>query len=1092
MSIFTSITEKLKKSPLVSREKFGQLIGKELPKPEEPKSLSIELNLTTKDKSLIDEGMQKLWKDLTIPQKSEKIVKGITGLAKSVAQETAKSGAALTLELQAGAEQLRHKLFGVPLTEERQKREFELGEGASELEKKAHKTIFGEGKLVGFGKRGEEVLESFGAKKLAEGKTAPYLIGAGITLMDFTTGGGKSNVIRVLTKTNKVDDVVKILKGTGMADDLIKSYAPIIAKTSKVEEVGKIVNRLEDLQKTTKVAVKGVKGLTGKVSDFPTGTGYFIQLSNGRFIRGFPTQKDAQVALQKILKGEEVPYTIVKGVKEVKPEIAKGFKWTERGFITSIKEELPELKVAGQYVPRSTDRLAIKAANEIKFNLAGAEKMALTGTSDEAIATGAELLKHYNEEALKATSRATKNALYDKAGELANTMARNLTEQGRSVQAASILGRLTPEGQLRFAAREIQKYNEEIEKTGKGLLGLKKKVPELTGEQSQKIINEMNTIKAMPEGTEKAMRFQKLQNYISDLVPSTLMSKVIAVWKAGLLTGIKTSGLNIFSNISHFGSEIIKDVPAKAVDSVVSLFTGKETIGLTLKGTRVGIKEGFGKGIRYLKTGFDERNIGVKLDWKRVNFGKGKIAKGLQRYEETIFRIMGTEDQPFYYGAKARSLYDQAIAQASNKGLKGLEKQKFINGLVESPTEDMLKYAIKDAETVVYQQQTLLGKAARGIQKIPGGEFVVPFGRTPSAVATQIINYSPAGIVKTIIQNIGKGKFDQRLFAQGLGRGLTGTGALYIGYELGKKGLIALDRPTGEREQKLWELEGRKPNSIKIGGKWQSPIVLGPAGNLLLIGAHFQKAFQESGSPTEALSKGTLSSVKSFSEQTFLTGINQITNALTDPDRFVASYPRSLLSSTIPTIVGDVAKAIDPKERRSEALLDGIIAKIPVLRETLEPRISVLGEEVERPGNIIETMIDPMRPQKVITTPLIAEFRRLTNGGFKISPTLLGDKKGYSGLTPEQNTELWKRAGEITESKLNNLIKLEEYLKEPDDKRAKLIESITDKSKLVARVEMVINLTNELSGEELKNKLSKLKKSGLMTREVFDNYLKLR
>ena len=38
-------------------------------------------------------------------------------------------------------------------------------------------------------------------------------------------------------------------------------------------------------------------------------------------------------------------------------------------------------------------------------------------------------------------------------------------------------------------------------------------------------------------------------------------------------------------------------------------------------------------------TGFDERNMATKLDYKRVNFGTSKVAKGLQKYEETIFHI---------------------------------------------------------------------------------------------------------------------------------------------------------------------------------------------------------------------------------------------------------------------------------------------------------------------------------------------------------------------------------------------------------------------------------------------------------------------
>lgn len=782
-----------------------------------------------------------------------------------------------------------------------------------------------------------------------------------------------------------------------------------------------------------------------------------------------------------------------KVVKEVvETGVKKLAKGVERGFITSVKEAIPEMKVSGQYIPRSTDRLAIKARNLIKDDIATAERIARVATDDDAVSIGSELIKHYGDEAAKVTDEATKLALYDRGAEVANIMARNLTEQGRAVQAASILGRLTPEGQVRFAAREIQRYNEAVERGRGGIFGLKRKVPELTGQQMNEIITEMKAIDQMSDGTEKAIRFQNLQNKISDLVPSSLYQKVVSVWKAGLLTGIKTSGLNIFANVAHGITEEVARIPAVAVDSIASLFTGRRTMVLPTRKLGGGLKEGVEKGWRYFKTGFDERNIGVKLDYRRVNFGKGRIAKGLQRYEETVFRVLGTEDQPFYYGAKARSLANQAMAQAKNKGLKGRELQNFVDDFIVNPSDEAVRYAVLDAETAVFQNLTLLGNIARQIQKAPGGEFVVPFGRTPSAVATQIINYSPIGIVNTIVKNIGRGRFDQRLFAQGLGRGLTGTGTLFIGWKLAEKGLISLDWPQNEREQELWKLEGRTPNSLKIGDKWRSAQILGPAGNLLLVGAHFKNEFSKSGSPTEAMANAVAGSAKSFTEQTFLRGVNQVVEALNDPARSAEGYLGSVLSSVVPTIVSDVARATDVKERRPETILERIQSRVPGLRQKLEPRVDVLGEEQKRLGNFFEVMADPTRPSKEISTPVVRELRRLFDVGFKVSPTKLGEKRGFKGLTQEQNTDLWKRAGEITREKLGSLFAHELYQELPDDLKAKKVKEFVEKSKLVARIEKVLEITGGFSGQPLKDKLSELKKGGLLTREVFEGFMELR
>lgn len=755
----------------------------------------------------------------------------------------------------------------------------------------------------------------------------------------------------------------------------------------------------------------------------------------------------------------------------------------ERGFVTSVKEAIPELRarVAGQYIPRSTDDLAMKARNLIKDDVNAAEQLARTGTDDNAVAVSAELVKHYSDEAAKAADQATKNALYAKAAEIANLSARNLTELGQSVQAASILGRLTPEGQLRFAAREIQKYNETAAK----------KVPELTGVQAQGLLLEAREVIAMPDGIEKAMAFKELQNKIANLVPSSLYKKNIAIWKAGLLTGLKTTGLNTFSNLFHGITEIIKDVPAVAVDSVASLFTGKRTVGLTVRGTLGGIKEGFEKGWRYLRTGLDERDIAAKLDYKRVRFDSPFGKKVLQPYEETVFRALGAEDQPFYYGAKARSLQSQAIAQAKNAGLKGPEAKKFIDDLVQNPTDEMLKYAVNDAEIAVFQNKTALGKIAQQIQKAPGGEIVVPFGRTPAAVVTQIINYSPVGIVKTIVQNIGTGRFDQRLFAQGLGRGITGTAIIVIGAELFKKGLLALNRPKTEREQKQWELEGKIPNSIKIGDKYRSVNVLGPAGTALIVGGNYANALNESGSHFAALSTALAGIGKSLTEQTFLQGVQQVVEALNDPSRFAQGYAAGLLGSIIPTIVSDVARATDTFERRTEGVLGRLKSRIPGVRQKLEPQIDVFGRKRET-ASFLETMIDPSRPSAVKNDPLTQELRRLMDSGHKATPTQLGARYGYKTLTSQQNTALWIRAGELAHDKLSSLIQTQWYKKADDEQRAKQIGDITSTAGMYARAEAVLQLTEGLRGEELKKELSRLKADSVLTKTVYEKWLEIR
>jgi len=888
---------------------------------------------------------------------------------------------------------------------------------------------------------------------------------------NLVAGAGKKRT-QIKTIKTELDLIQKHYESIAGDIAQYRSMLPELAEIQRLlPDYAKAVN--EFVGAPTKEGFSALKTVGDKIANLSTAYGEQITTAQAKEIPATEVKTPIQKAREQIQFAEN---------EDTKPGTlspADLKRSRERGFITSVKEVLPELKIEGQYIPRATDPLAIKARNLVMDNIDMAEKLARSSINDKAVATASELIKHYGQKGETAKSKVEAQMYYDKAADVANMIAVKLTEAGRTVQAASILGRMTPEGQVRFAAREIQRYNEKIASKKGGLGGLKKQIPELTAKQAKYILDEMARIEKMPEGKERHIQFQKLQNYIADLTPTSLYRKIVTVWKAGLLTGIRTHGLNIFANAAHLGTESVSEIPASIVDKTVSYFTGKRTVTPTIKGLGKGTIEGLGEGIEYIKSGYSKRDIGLKLDYKKISFGKGNLARALNAGTDSVFRLLGAADQPFYYAAKLRSLYEQAKVSAINLGLKGKAAKDHIDNLLRNPTEKMIDFATKDAETAVFINKTKLGDIARGIQQLPGGEIIVPFGRTPSAIAMQIVNYSPAGIAKTVIENIGKGRFDQRTFSQGLGRGLTGTAVLVIGTHLYTHGLIALDQPTTEKERKLWELEGRRPNTVKIGNAWRSIQTFGPAGNLLIIGGHFQRAFEEVGSPTEAMTEALSGTAKSFTEQTFLQGVNMFVDALSDPKRSAPFVAGSVISSIVPTILADVAKATDTQERRTETISEKVMSRVPGLRQKLEPSINVLGEERQPTANPVELLIDPTRPSKDISTPVVTELRRLWDQGWEVSPNLLGGAKGYDVLTQQENTELWKRAGTITKEGLTTLIENPLYSNIPDDKKAELITKIINESQKIARTEMVAKQLTGLEGTELTQRIFELRQSGL-------------
>ena len=194
-------------------------------------------------------------------------------MAKTIQEEIARSGASVVLTYA----NVARFLTGQATVDE-------IDISGKPLENQILRAIFGDRPLESIERRialgeieakriGQEIAEKgkFGAiplpKELGlaikEQSTtiSPLAIGAIITL-DFTGAGGSAKALNALSKANKVDDVLKIFKTIGVADDLARQFAPTVAGIKDIKEISKIVNRIDEIQKTTKVAPQVAKDLS--------------------------------------------------------------------------------------------------------------------------------------------------------------------------------------------------------------------------------------------------------------------------------------------------------------------------------------------------------------------------------------------------------------------------------------------------------------------------------------------------------------------------------------------------------------------------------------------------------------------------------------------------------------------------------------------------------------------------------------------------------------------------------------------------------------------------------------------------------------
>jgi hypothetical protein len=657
------------------------------------------------------------------------------------------------------------------------------------------------------------------------------------------------------------------------------------------------------------------------------------------------------------------------------------------------------------------------------------------------------------------------------AADLLSHTAEALTEAGRAVQAASLLNRISPEGILYIASKEAKKA---------GIT--------LSNEELNNFYKRADDIQKMPAGREQNIARKGLLDDLAAIVPTPWWQKAITTWKAGLLTGLKTTGRNVISNSINALSETAKDPIAAAADSLMSLKTGERTTSVAKTGYIEGATgKGFQSAKDIAKFGFDPMAEVSKFDAAKINWGKSVVGQILDKYTSTVFNFLAAQDRPFYEGALKRSLYDQAGAAAINAGKRG--DMAFVQNLVEHPTETMAKTAIKDAQTAVFANNNAVKSAIQGarakMEKFQPGssavlDIVAPFTGVPSSIAGQMVKYSPVGLVKGAF-NTGKVLFGdkvpegfQRQAAQDLARGVVGTGVMAIGSELARRGLITGAYPTDTKTQEQWKLEGRTANSILINGKWRTINSLGPQASMLLVGGQIGA---KDGSFVDKASTGVAAGLKTLSDASFLSGVSGVLDAINDPNRSAAKYAKSTVSSVVPVLVGDSAKASDLDAqgntitRENNTVVDAFTNKIPGLRGNNLPSRDVLGNVLTGQGPV-QSMLDPLNSSTANNDPLVSELGRLNaqpdNSATptKLEPTIeaFGQKLK---LDPAQLDQLEQTSGGKLKQQMTATIQSPFYQQLPDDQKAKVLKDIIDQVRTAAKQDIIANGAPQASSSSL-------------------------
>ncbi len=646
-----------------------------------------------------------------------------------------------------------------------------------------------------------------------------------------------------------------------------------------------------------------------------------------------------------------------------------------RGFIDTVKESPktnPAIadKIDGSYSPLSNKETLKKADDAIAKDFEGELRVARTSDdfNTETQAKAVRMIDYLQQQ-----------GRFEDAIDVVEKTAERATKGGQGTQILAAYNRLTPEGILSAAQREVTKAQKQNPEKYKSL--------RVTEEQAQTLRTMAENVQKMTPGEEKIRATRDLVNEIGRTVPTNNTQKFVSLWKAGLLTGIKGAVFgNQIGNNSRLLLNQLSNAPATAIDAIIAKATGQRSRTFTLKGIASGFKEGVGVGVRdFKKGGVSEKEAAGaanKLDYRKVYFSRSPLGKAAQKYTDSVFNFYSSSDRPVFYSQLRTSLQDLAKTEAKNQGLKGKAAQRFVDKTVVSPPDNLLKQAHDEAEKAVFQDKNALGAGLSGLKGRMRGtkleapsEVILPFTGVPSSIASAVYDYTPvSGAVRALkaIKQVSKGEFDQaaqRKLTGALGTSITGTGLMWLGSELSKTGQMTGSYPTDEAERARWEQDGKTPYSVLVGGSWRSLNYLGPISAVMAIGGEIEKARREGLGLGEGAASAALGAGKAILSGSPLQGVQTSLDAIADPQGSGKNYFNNLASSTVPTLVKDVAVATDGLKRKATNPIEAVAGRIPGLRQLTPAKLGDNGEPLPRPNDAVGSILDPFKSSKSENSP---------------------------------------------------------------------------------------------------------------------------
>lgn len=328
-------------------------------------------------------------------------------------------------------------------------------------------------------------------------------------------------------------------------------------------------------------------------------------------------------------------------------------------------------------------------------------------------------------------------------------------------------------------------------------------------------------------------------------------------------------------------------------------------------------------------------------------------------------------------------------------------------------------------------------------------EGLLPFVKTPINVAKQSVQYSPLGFVSTAAEGVkvARGTGDVNLMLDHAAASVTGSALFALGGILAEKGLLTAGISDDEKDKA--NLEGRQEYSLQLvdnDGKLHSYTIdwANAAAIPMFAGAEYSKLTASDGASLNSVVSASQQVLEPLLEMSFLQGLNNNLESLRYSEKpYIYGIAEQALSSYatqgIPTLVGQVARSVDPVRRSTYSGTTGIESdigytankirnRIPFLSETGQPYIDAFGDTQSNTGGsfagrLAYNMLSPGYYSEATDDPVKQGVLDLANssGDNSVIPEVAEKKVSWTSdkerhsyqLSPQEYTDFATQSGQL-------------------------------------------------------------------------------